>query len=354
MTAKERYLAALAGLPVDHTPLTPIFMAWGANYIQRTYRDYYLDHRVLVEAQLATARRFDLDQVSAISDPWRECSAFGMEFDYPAEGVGMPKNGRHFLESPADVGKLHPYDPMVAPRTRDRIEAVRGFAAVAGSTHSVMGWLDGPMAVYADLRGVQDACLDLLDTPEVFEQAARIITECALAFAAAQVQAGADTIGVGDAAASLLGPDLYARYVLPFEQRLFRGIKEMKGPNVPAGGVKIKLHICGNITRLLPQIALTGADIVDIDWMVSLAEARKILGPQVTLAGNFDPSGVLLQSTPELIAAAARDCIRAATPPVGTRFVLQPGCEVPPGTPESNIDAFCRVAAGWTSTTTAP
>lgn len=344
MTSKERYLASLAGLPVDRTPLTPIFMAWGANYIGRTYRDFYLDHKVLVAAQMATARRFDLDQLSAISDPWRECSAFGMEFDYPPEGVGMPKDGRHFIESPAAVAKLQVFDPLAARRTRDRIEAVRGFAAAAGATHSVMGWIDGPMAVYADLRGVQDACLDLLDAPEAFQRAAGIITECGLAFAAAQVEAGADTIGVGDAAASLIGPELYAEYVLPFEQRLFTGIKEMKGPHVPKGGVKIKLHICGNITRLLPQIAKTGADIVDIDWMVSLVEARRVLGPQVTLAGNFDPSGVLLQSTPQVIAAAATGCIKAAEPPVGTRFLLQPGCEVPPGTAEANIDAFCRVA----------
>ena len=71
--------------------------------------------------------------------------------------------------------------------------------------------------------------------------------------------------------------------------------------------------------------------------MVSIAEARQAVGPDVTLCGNFDPTAVLLQGTPEAVAEAARACLEAD----GSRFILQPGCEVPPGTPEDNIRAFC-------------
>ncbi len=35
--------------------------------------------------------------------------------------------------------------------------------------------------------------------------------------------------------------------------------------------------------------------------------------------------------------AAAREGLRKG----GSRFILMPGCEVPPGTPEANIRAFC-------------
>jgi uroporphyrinogen decarboxylase len=71
--------------------------------------------------------------------------------------------------------------------------------------------------------------------------------------------------------------------------------------------------------------------------MVPLDEARAAVGPQVTLAGNFDPSAVLLQGTPQEVADAARRNVEMG----GRRFILQPGCEVPPGTPEQNIRAFC-------------
>jgi uroporphyrinogen decarboxylase len=84
-------------------------------------------------------------------------------------------------------------------------------------------------------------------------------------------------------------------------------------------------------------MAQTGCDVLDVDWMVPLDEARTAIGPAVTLAGNFDPSAVLLQGTPAEVADAARKNIELG----GRRFILQPGCEVPPGTPEENIRAFC-------------
>lgn len=91
MTSKERLYAVMAGRPCDRPAVTPIFMSWAARYIGRTYRDYYLDGDVLVSAQLAVTKAFGIDQASAISDPWREASGFGMEFDYPGEGVGRPR-----------------------------------------------------------------------------------------------------------------------------------------------------------------------------------------------------------------------------------------------------------------------
>ena len=136
-------------------------------------------------------------------------------------------------------------------------------------------------------------------------------------------------IGVGDAVASLISPPMYERFVLPFEKRLFDAIHE--------AGAAVKLHICGDVSNSVGLMARTGCDILDVDWMVPLKESRAIVGPNVTLCGNFDPTAVLLQGTPQDVADAARTCIETA----GRRFILQPGCEVPPGTPEQNIRAFC-------------
>src|SRR5437763_583081 len=114
MTSKERHLAAIRGGDVDRTPCTPIFMAWAAHYIGRCYRDFYLDGDVVVEAQLAVTRAFNIDQAIAISDPWRETSGYGMEFVYPEEGVGIPKD--RLIRSPDDVAKIAPIDIDRAPR----------------------------------------------------------------------------------------------------------------------------------------------------------------------------------------------------------------------------------------------
>ena len=136
-------------------------------------------------------------------------------------------------------------------------------------------------------------------------------------------------IGVGDAAASLVTPDMYSELVLPLEKKLFDAIHE-------AGGA-VKLHICGNISNIVQFMPQSGADIIDVDWMVPLSRARELVGPDVTLCGNFNPTGALLEGSPEDIANEARECLKA----VPKRFILMPGCEVPPATPEENIRAFC-------------
>jgi len=327
MLPKERIQAVLAGEEVDRPAVTPIFMAWAAHFVGHSYRDYYLDADVLVKAQVAVTEAFGLDQISAISDPWREASAYGMEFDYPEQGVGKPRAYR--LRDPADAESLVEVDLLAGARVQDRIRAVELLAERMGATHSVLGWVEGPMAEYADLRGVENTLMDLIDKPDLFGRACEILVENAIRFARVQIEAGADMIGVGDAAASLIGPDLYSRYVLPWEQKQIHGIHE-------AGGT-VKLHICGNVTSLLPYLPQTGADVIDLDWMVPLDKARQVVGPDVVLAGNFDPTAILLQGTPDEVARAARECLDLA----GPRLILQPGCEVPQSTPEANIRAFC-------------
>jgi len=327
MTPKERVHAIIRGQPYDRPAVTPIFMSWAAHFIGRTYRDYYLDGDVLVEAQLAVARAFNLDQVSAISDPWREASAYGMEFDYPEEGVGKPR--KMLIQAPQDIARIRRFALENAERPRQRVQSVRKMAKAVGQTHSVLGWVEGPLAVYADLRGVESMFLDLIDTPQMYLGPAEIIIENQIRFARAQVAAGADAIGVGDSVASLISPQMYQDYVLPFEKRLFDAIHQV--------GAAVKLHVCGDINRTVHLMAQTGCDIIDADWMVRLDKARAAVGPNITLAGSFDPSAVLLQGSPQDVAQAARRCIETG----GERFILQPGCEVPPGTPEQNIRAFC-------------
>ena len=137
------------------------------------------------------------------------------------------------------------------------------------------------------------------------------------------------------AAASLVGPALYRDLVLPFEARLVAAIHN--------AGAAAKLHICGNTAPIVGLMARAGADVIDLDWMVPLDKARETAGPGVTLCGNFDPVGVLLHGTPETIAAAARECLRQG----GSRFILMPGCDIPPTVPYENIRTFMQTAREW-------
>jgi MtaA/CmuA family methyltransferase len=211
----------------------------------------------------------------------------------------------------------------------DRLEAVRLMRERAGKDIPVMGWVEGALAEAGDLRGIGVLLTDLYDRPEWLEELLEKCVETAIAFARAQVEAGADIIGLGDAIASQVSPAMYRKYGLPYERRIFAAVREM--------GAVGRLHICGNTSRILADMAGSGAAIVDIDWMVDPAAAAQVFsahpGSPLALCGNFDPVAVMLQGTPEEVRSAVRDWLQLT----GPCSFSAAGCEVPDGTPEANL-----------------
>ncbi len=101
-----------------------------------------------------------------------------------------------------------------------------------------------------------------------------------------------------------------------------------------AGGIG-RLHICGNTSRILPDLAETGADIIDVDWMVDIDKAAAAFEGKAALLGNFDPVVVMLQGTPEEVYNAVTDCLNRGT----SRAFSGAGCEIPDATPHENLRA---------------
>ncbi|HON08933.1 MAG TPA: uroporphyrinogen decarboxylase family protein, partial [Verrucomicrobiota bacterium] len=82
MNGKERILAQIEGREIDHLPQMPITMMFAADNIGVKYGKYAADYRVLVEAQLRIAEKYDIDHVSCISDPAREAADCGATIKY--------------------------------------------------------------------------------------------------------------------------------------------------------------------------------------------------------------------------------------------------------------------------------
>lgn len=332
MTGKERVLARLRGEPTDSLPLMPITMMYAGDLVDQPYRAYATDYHVLVEAQLRTAERFDFDYVSAISDPAREASDLG------AAVAWFDNQPPAIIESQALIGDKAKLDTLALPdphapgRMQDRVQAVRLLAERAGSEKIVQGWVEGPCAMAADLRGLNTLMFDLSDDPSFVEALFDYAVRMEVNFAKAQVAMGATLIGVGDAAASLVGPRLYNQFVQPFEKRLVSEIHAL--------GVLVELHICGNTRRLVKGMGETQADIIDLDSLTPLAEARAAVTPRQVLLGNIDPVRTLRDGTPASIEAALAECYAQA----GPAYIVGAGCEIPRGTPLENVDAMTRFA----------
>jgi MtaA/CmuA family methyltransferase len=165
------------------------------------------------------------------------------------------------------------------------------------------------------------------DRPEWLEELLEVCVEVEIEFARLQVQAGADIIGLGDAIASQMSPRMYTRFALPYEKRIFEAVHAM--------GALARLHICGNTTKILPAMVESGADIIDLDWMVDMSAAVGQFDDRVSFCGNLDPVAVLLQSPAEQVYRATLACMQTA----GLRSFNAGGCEIPDGTPHKNLHA---------------
>jgi len=332
MTGHDRILATFSGSPVDSLPLMPITMMFAADQIGVPYGQYAADYRKLVEAQLYTAEKFDFDHVSCISDPAREAADCGAAIHYFDNQPPAVDETKSLLADKSVLSGLESPDPLAGGRMYDRVQAAALFRHQVGGQRLIEGWIEGPCAEAADLRGINRLMTDFFDDPAFVRDLFGFTLALGLEFARAQVDAGAELIGVGDAAASLVGPKIYEEFVLPFEHKLIAGLHAM--------GAKVRLHICGNIRRILPGVGSLACEMADIDSMVPLEQARREMGPGQVLAGNIDPVKTLRNGTPESVTAAIAECHAQA----GPRYIVAAGCEVPRDTPEANVMALTRYA----------
>ncbi len=332
MTSYERVTAHLAGSPVDRLPLMPITMMYAADQIGVTYRQYVTDYRVLCEAQVQTAEIFNLDYVSVISDPAREAADCGAKVQFFDDQPPAIDETAARIAEKSDLADLRMPDPLAGGRMTDRVQGVTALSEQVRHDKLVEGWVEGPCAEAADLRGLNTLMLDLIDDPPFVHDLLDFVTEMAITFARAQINAGADLIGMGDAAASLAGPRIYEQFIAPREKRIIDAVHEL--------GIPVRLHICGNTRPLFERMGKLGCDIVDLDSMCPIDEAREKMGPGQMLLGNLDPVRALKNSEPASIEKMTAACHDAA----GTRYIVGAGCEVPRETPHENLRALCRYA----------
>ncbi len=326
-------MSRLKGEPVDRPPNFDIFMTFAAHQIGQPLRKYYLNYRVLADANFAMVDEFDVDVVQAISDPYRETSDFGGEIEFPEDG--LPISRRPLLEDLRELRTLRKPDPESGPRMLDRLSAIRLMREKVGKEIPVMGWVEGALAQAADLRGPGALLLDLVEQPEWLAELLETCAEVEIAFARAQVRAGAHVIGLGDAIASQVSREMYKEFALPHERRIFEAVHAM--------GALTRLHICGNTTHLLPDMVRSGADILDLDWMVDWKLACRQYGSRIAMCGNVGPVAVMLRSSPETVHDRVLDCLLFG----GDRSFSAAGCEIPDGTPTLNLQAQCRALIDW-------
>jgi uroporphyrinogen decarboxylase len=308
----------------------PILMHFAARLAGKTYGEFASDHKTLVDCNIRAMEQFDLDMVGLISDPYRETSAFGARVRFIDEGV--PVCEEIIVNSIEDAKMLRNPDVHKSARTADRIKGAELFQKQLKGDVPVIGWIEGPLAEACDLAGISNMLMYLMADPDLCNILMDKCVVTAKEFAKAQIEAGCQIIGMGDAICSQIDAFTYDSYVKERHREIIDYIHE-------CGGM-VKLHICGNITHLLPAISELNVDILDIDYQVDPEETYNIVGPKVIRCGNINPV-LVEEKSKDIIFDASRELVNREK---NRKFILSGGCEITVNTKHENLMAMRKAS----------
>lgn len=325
MTKNDRLIRLTQNIGQDDTVMFhPIFMHFAARFHGSTLSDFASDYRTLVDANVHCLEHFDHDAVSLSSDPYRETAAFGAKIEFPEDSVPLCKE--KIIKTVDDIKRLKKPDVYKEERTLDRIKGAEYYRESLGDTVPIIGWVEGPLVEACNLAGVNEILLKIAIEPDFVSLLMDKCLVTARDFAKAQVEAGCGVIGVGDAICSQISRDMYRDFVFPRHKELFDYIHSL--------GALVKLHICGDITHLLPELKLLPVDILDIDWMVDCDHALDVVDGGAIICGNIDPVAVIREASADDVFARSRALVEK----VGHRkFILSGGCEITVDSPHDNL-----------------
>ena len=352
MTSRERFLAAALLKKPDKVPAAPYNGNFGAALAGIPVSRYNTDPALMAAAHITTHEFLGTDVVVAQSDQYYIAEGFGCLINQPYDVT--PNLVKPAVQTLDEIDRLKIPDPYKDGRMHVYLDAVKKLREHFGNEVAVRGPATGPFSLASYLVGGTEFFLMEIATADMDEDAQKqrklldlmeISSDALIVYLKALLEAGSDVAQLGDSLASLsmISPAIYEKYVYPFECKIFTAIR----PLVREKGAVTLLHICGDTRKILPLMAKTGANILEIDSLVDMGEAKALTGGSVALMGNLDPSAVLLQGTPEDVRAAALACMKG-TDALSGGFILGSGCEVAPRTPPENLKALVDAAHGFT------
>jgi uroporphyrinogen decarboxylase len=347
MTGLERLMAAVDGQVRDVVPCAPFAGFSAARIIGIPVDRYVTDGTLIARAQIELQKAIGHDAVVTAGDTYYLAEGFGLQVTHHANA--LPTSNGPLLESLSEVDQLSVPDPDRDGRMPVYLEAINLLARELGERVAIRGTGTGPFSLAAYLYGDQRFLMKLAEisagmVPSEDEKGVHQLLEiCAVASAAflrAQIRRGENIAYLGDSLASeeMISPCMYRTYAQPYQRMVF----EMIADDVRRYGARTLLHICGNNSSILRDLASTGADIIEIDQKLDLAWCRAELGSAACLIGNLDPVQIVMNATPERVAEESTACIQAAGQ--NSRFILGTGCFVPLEAPFDNLKAMVKAA----------
>jgi uroporphyrinogen decarboxylase len=298
LNSRERFLRACRRLPVDRTP------AWMMRQAGRVLPEYrklkekysFLElaqtPELAAEVTLQPVRRFGFDAAIIFSDILVVPEAMGVGYKFRESGgveMDFP------IRSAADVVKLSEHH--IVEKLQYVTDAIRLVRKDLGSENALLGFAGSPwtLANYMLDGGSAHEHVRALalfrEDRHLFELLCDKLTNAVVRFLRMQIRAGADAVQIFDSLGGLL-PE--------HEFRSASGVWIREIVASLSGNVPVIVFSKG--TRDWATLSDCAADVIGIDYGVSLSTARAKLGNGVALQGNLDPA-YLVSDSPEMIRA---------------------------------------------------
>lgn len=290
-----RFLDACWGKPVDRTPVW--LMRQAGRYLPEymavrskcTFLELCKTPELAAEVSIQPVDILGVDAAIMFSDILTPVEPMGMKLDFvPGPVFEYP------IRSMADVEKLRiPQMEQDVPYVLETIKILR--RELAGKV-PLIGFGGAPftLACYmVEGKGSKDFAQIkrmMYAAPDVYGALMEKITTMSMEYLNAQITAGAQCIQIFDTWGGILSPADYERYVLPYTLRLINGLNRKETPVI---------HFVKGSGAMLDTVLKAGGDVMGLDWHVSLGAARDLIGPQMAVQGNLDPT--VLFATREII-----------------------------------------------------
>jgi [methyl-Co(III) methanol-specific corrinoid protein]:coenzyme M methyltransferase len=176
--------------------------------------------------------------------------------------------------------------------------------------------------------GVEEFLVNTLLDPGGVKRAMASLKEVAVLFGTAQLEAGAVALCIADhATRDVCSPKAYHEFLVEIHQEL---AERLPCPLI--------LHICGDTSDRIPDIAGTCLACLHFDSKLPTPAARQLAGNRLSLMGGTSNLDIVQHGSPEAIAADV------ATKLANGVDIIGPECAVPLNAPWENMKLLAEEA----------
>ena len=220
-------------IEVDRIPVYPIMGQCNAQLVGASIREFLVDPKVFVKAQVAAYERFKPDIMVMQGDLLMDVEAMGNELRFPEDSMCI--SVKYALEDKGKLSSLQVPDPTKDGRMPVYLEILEETKKIITDS-IVSAVVAGPWTTAIGLRGANELIRDAIKDPDYVHELMDFCSQVSISFMEAiqPLKVGL-SYSEAPASCSLISPKMYREFVFPYHKKAIGRLKE--------AGINCTLHI---------------------------------------------------------------------------------------------------------------